>query len=46
MSAYIQQVATYAASAGCGLCAATIISFAFGVVDAEAGLATVKRWLA
>ncbi|BDU16703.1 hypothetical protein [Lysobacter auxotrophicus] len=46
MSAFIHQAATCAAGAGCGLCAATIISFAFGIVDAEEGLAAVKRWLA
>ena len=45
MSGFIHQAATCAAGIGCGLSAATIITFAFGAVSGGESAALLKRWL-
>lgn len=45
MSMFIHQAATCAAGIGCGLGAATIITFAFGAVSGGESAALLKRWL-
>lgn len=45
MSGFIHQAATCAAGIGCGLSAATIITFAFGAVSGGESAVLLKRWL-
>jgi len=45
MSAFIQYAATCAVGIGCGLGAATVITYAFGAASGGESATFLKRWL-